>query len=62
MPIHKKAVTDIKDPIVDMKNKLNKAKLEKGTFYGRIKMRTILWYTTFANTTKTNILPIKKDT
>ena len=52
----------IKDPIVDLKKKTNKAKLEKGNFCGRMNMRKISCYTTFENTTKTKILLTKNDT
>ena len=62
MPIRKKAIKAVNDPIVDLKRNSITQKSKKGTFYGPMKMRTICCYTTFTNTMKTKILPIKKYT
>ena len=59
MPIRKKAIKSVKDPIIDLKINSIIQNLIKGTFYRPIKMRTIRCYTTFTNTTKTKILTKK---
>ena len=62
MPIQKIAIKVVKYSIVDLKIKSTRKKSTKGTLYGHTKMRTIRCYTTFANTTKPDILTTKKDT
>ena len=62
MPIYKKSIEAVKDPLVVLKRNAIRQILTKGTFYGRMNMRTIRCHNTLANTTKTNIPPTKKDT
>ena len=56
------AKKDIKDPIVDLKKKTNKAKLDKRKLLQAHEDEGTFLYTTFSNIMKTNILPIKMDT